>query len=136
MAYNPRRTRRVRIEAVLALGADGLARVVARGSRVAVTVLFVFNADSRRDRRNAEHAAAFVNARKCHPDRAARLLRRLARPEGRVKKASKGKAKAKRNTRKAEAKPKTGLRRNGQRRTAAQEAKHAEMRARYQPCAR
>jgi len=116
------RRRRVRIEAVLALDAAGIARVVSRDSRCAVKILFAFNASNERDTRNATAAALFVNARKCHPDRAARLLRQLA---GRV-----GKPQRKRR---AKAKPVQGvsLRRNGTARTGKQEAKHAAMRARY-----
>lgn len=123
------RKRSPKVEAVLALGADGVARVMAADSRCAATVLFRFNADSKRDRLNAEAAALFVNARRCHPDRAARMLRQFARPEGRV---SKPKSSRKRR-RRAKAKPAEGvsLRRNGTARTGKQEAKHAAMRARY-----
>jgi hypothetical protein len=98
-------------------------------SRSAVTVLFRFNADSKRDRINSEAAALFVNARRCHPDRAARMLRQFARPEGRVSQPKP----ARKRKRRAKAKPAQGvsLRRNGTARTAKQEAKHAAMRARY-----
>jgi hypothetical protein len=125
---NPQNRRgiRRRIEAVLALDAAGIARVLAADSRCVVKVLFSFNADSRRDVANAEAAALFVNARRCHPDRAARMLRQFARPEGRSKPAPARK-------RKRKAKPAEGvsLRRNGQPRNAKQLAKLAEMRARY-----
>ena len=107
-----RRQRRQKVFMVLALDATGQAVITAPDARNAAKPLFRFNWDSLRDKRNATHAVAFINARRCHPERAARLLRQFARP------LNKGQSS-------------NGKRRNGKRRNKAQRVKHAEMRARY-----
>ena len=122
-----RRTRATK--AALVLDTAGIARVVSLPAQAEGRELFVFNTDNARACQLATVAALFVNARECHPDRAARMLRQLTRKvepvqqqPKRAKRKGKGNVEGSRMTR-----HKT--------RTPEQEAKHAAMRARYQPLA-
>jgi len=127
MANTKTRNRRARAtKAALVLDAAGIARVVSFPSVVGGRELFAFDASSTRVRKLAEVAALFVNARECHPDRAARMLRQLTR---------KGKPVAQQPKRKRKGRVEAAPRQRPVRkpRTPDQEAKHAAMRARYQP---